>query len=125
MLQIKKKNGILLRENRLEELSVQIYHVRFNYNFLVGFSMSKDQSRRIIENLSKYIKDKLNVDVPKKRLRDIYSDKIKFLGFDIHRISVGLSKPFQNKKLEVRKRHQNKHLKEGVRDYIRFLKAVE
>lgn len=60
------KNVILLPENRTEELPVQVYHVRFNYNFLIGFLMNKTQSRRIMEDLYKYIQDKLNFDAPKK-----------------------------------------------------------
>ena len=64
--QIKNKNGMLLRKNRSEELSVQIYYVRFNYNFLVGFFMSKAQSKRIIKDFCKYIKDKLTVGAPTK-----------------------------------------------------------
>ena len=70
-------------------------------------------------------KEKLNVDVPKKLLRHISSDKTQFLGFEIHRISAGILKQSINKNLEVYKRHQNKNFREGVRDYIQFLKAVE
>ena len=119
------QKGILSRENRLKETSAQIHHVRFNHNFLMGFMMSKAQSRRVMEDLFKYIKEKLNVDVPKKLLRHISSDKTQFLGFEIHRISAGILKQSLNKNLEVYKRHQNKNFREGVRDYIQFLKAVE
>jgi Type II intron maturase len=123
MLKIKK--GILLRENYSKETSAQIYYVRCHYNFLMGFFMNKAQSRWIMENLFKYIKEKLNFDVSKKLLRHISSDKINFLGFEIHWIPVCTSKQFTNKKLEVYKRHQNKNFREGVRDYMQFLKAVE
>ena len=119
------QKGILSRETRLEETSAQIHHVRFNHNFLMGFMMSKAQSRWVMEDLFKYIKEKLNVDVPKKLLRHISSDKTQFLGFEIHRISAGILKQSLNKNLEVYKRHQNKNFREGVRDYIQFLKAVE
>lgn len=122
---LKIKNGLLLCENHLRETSVQIYHVRCNYSFLMGFFMNKAQSRWVMEDLSKYIKKKLNLDVSKNLLRHISSDKIKFLGFDIRRISVGTLKQFTDKKLEVYKRHQNKSYREGVRDYMQFLKAVE
>lgn len=123
MLKIKK--GILLRENHSKSPLAQIYHVRCDSNFLMGFFMNKVQSRWIMEDLLKYAKEKLNLDSPKKVLRHISSDKVTFLGFEIHRIPVGTLKRFTNKRLEVYKRNQNKTYREGVRDYMQFLKAVE
>lgn len=121
----KIKKGILLRENYLEKTSVQMYYVRCNYSFLMGFFMNKVQSRQILEDLFKFIKKKLNFDVPKNLLSHISNEKIKFLGFEIRRIPVSTLKQFANKKLEAYKRHQNKNYREGVRDYMQFLKAVE
>ena len=123
MLKIKK--GILLCENYSEKTLAQIYYIRSNYSFLMGFLMNKVQSRWIIADLVKYMKKTLNFVVPKNLLKHISSDKIRFLGFEIHRTSVGILKQFTDKKREMYKRHQNKNYREGVRDYMQFLKAVE
>jgi hypothetical protein len=125
LMMLKIKKGVLLQDNHSNETSVQIYYVRCNYSFLMGFVMSKAQSRCIMKDLLKYIKKKLDWDVPKNVLRHISSDKIKFLGFEIYRIPVRTLKQFTDKKLEVYKRHRNKSYREGVRDYMQFLKAVE
>lgn len=122
---LKRKNGIVLRENSLEKMFIQVYYVRCNCNSLMGFFMNKAQSRRIIKDLHQYLRYKLKFDVSKNLLRYIFSDKIQFLGFEIQRTPLGTFKHLKNKKWEVYRRHQNTNFKEEARDHVRFLKAVE
>jgi hypothetical protein len=119
------KRKTILRENFSERMSMQVYYVRCNFNFLMGFLMNKARSRQIVQNVYRYIKDKLKFDITQKLLKCAFSDKIKFLGFEIQQISVETSKYCRNKKLEVYKRHQNTKFRKGVQDYAQFLKTVE
>jgi hypothetical protein len=116
-----KKHAKLKRK----KMSMQVYYVRCNYNFLIGFLMSKAQSKRIVEDIYKHIKDKLQFGITKKLLRYTFSDKVKFLGFEIQPIPIETSKYSKNKKLEVYKRNQNKNFRKGAQDYVQFLKAAE
>lgn len=122
---IKKRMEWTRRETHFEKISIRANYVRYNDSFLIGFLMNKAQSMLIMENLYKHIKYKLRFDVSKKALKYIFSDEIEFLGFDIKRMPLNRLKYFKNKKLEIYKRHQNKHLNKRAWNYIKFLKAAE
>lgn len=111
--------------NDSEKMAGRIYYARYTDDFILGFSMSKSQTKLIMENITKFITNDLKFEVIKTTLKHTINDKTLFLGFEIRMILPEKFHYSRSKKLETYKRYKNMILKKGAQEYKKFLKMIE